>query len=93
MNQPWWTWRAGIILVLAIASGCARRAAGPAEPGPKAFGSAVVLVSGEKQVAGVGAQLDQPVVVQVNDAKSAAVANALVRFAGSGGSVFIRITG
>jgi len=55
---------------------------------PKAFGAAVVSVSGEKQVAGVGGQLDQPIVVQVNDAKGAAVAGALVRFAGAGGVQF-----
>jgi hypothetical protein len=39
------------------------------------------LVSGEKQAAGVGSALDQPVVVQVNDDKGAAVAGALVQFA------------
>lgn len=82
------TWRALMIPVLAIASSCARRPGGPAEPQPKAFGAAVVLVSGEKQVGGVGAQLEQPVVVQVNDAKGAAVANALVRFMGAGGVRF-----
>jgi mono/diheme cytochrome c family protein len=73
-----------MIPVLAIASACARRPAGPPEPQPKGFGAAVVLVSGEKQVGGVGAQLEQPVVVQVNDAKGAAVAAALVRFTGAG---------
>ena len=77
------SWRAWMIPVLAIASACARRPAGPAEPQPKAFGAAVVLVSGEKQMGGVGAQLEQPVVVQVNDAKGAAVAGALVRFTGA----------
>ena len=76
------------IAVLALAWGCARKTAGPAEPRPKGFGSAVVLVSGEKQVAGVGAPLDQPVVVQVNDAKGAAVPGALVRVAGAGGVRF-----
>jgi mono/diheme cytochrome c family protein len=81
------TFRASIIpvaAVLALASACARRPAGPSEPASKAFGAALVLVSGEKQLAGVGAQLDQPLVVQVNDAKGAAVASALVRFAGAG---------
>jgi mono/diheme cytochrome c family protein len=48
----------------------------------------VVSVSGEKQVAGVGAVLEQPLVVQVNDAKGAPVAGALVRFAGAGGVRF-----
>ena len=45
-------------------------------------------VSGEKQAAGVGAPLDQPLVVQVNDAKGAPVAGALVRFTGAGGMTF-----
>jgi mono/diheme cytochrome c family protein len=58
------------------------------EPPPKAFGAAVVSVSGEKQLAGVGALLEQPVVVQVNDAKGAPVAGALVRFAAAGGVRF-----
>jgi mono/diheme cytochrome c family protein len=83
MNQAWL-----VALALTIAVGCARRPAGPAEPAPKAFGAAVVSVSGEKQAAGVGAPLDQPVVVQVNDAKGGALAGALVRFAGAGGVRF-----
>lgn len=74
--------------VLLMAIGCGRHAAGPAEPQPTAFGTALVPVSGEKQVAGVGSQLDQPVVVQVNDAKGSAVAGALVRFTGAGGVTF-----
>ncbi len=82
------TRQAWVILVLALGIGCARKSASHAEPQPKGFGAAVVLVSGEKQVGGVGAQLDQPVVVQVNDTKGAAVAGALVRFAGAGGTRF-----
>jgi len=80
--------QAWLITFLALAGGCARRPPAVRVPQAKAFGAAVVLVSGEKQVAGVGAQLDQPVVVQVNDAKGAAVAGALVRFAASGGMSF-----
>jgi mono/diheme cytochrome c family protein len=71
---------------VAMGAGCARRGGvTTAEPQPKAFGAAVVSVSGEKQVAGVGGQLDQSVVVQVNDAKGAPVAGAPVRFAAAGG--------
>lgn len=77
-----------LILALAFAAACARHTAGPAEPLPKAFGAAVVLVSGEKQAAGVGALLDQPLVIQVNDTKGAPVAGALVHFAGAGGVGF-----
>jgi mono/diheme cytochrome c family protein len=77
-----------VAMALAITSSCAQRAKGPAEPQPKAFGAAVVLVSGEKQLAGVGSQLDQPLVVQVNDAQGAAVAGALVTFSAVGGVTF-----
>jgi mono/diheme cytochrome c family protein len=66
---------------------CTRKPIPVAEPPAKAFGAAVVVISGERQAGGVGAQLEQPLVVQVNDAKGAAVAGALVRFAGSGGLV------
>jgi mono/diheme cytochrome c family protein len=78
-------WIASILLALGAA--CARRPAVPEEK-PEAFGTALVSVSGEKQTAAVGAQLEQPVVVQVNDAQGAAVAGALVRFAGPDGVTF-----
>jgi mono/diheme cytochrome c family protein len=81
--------RVWIVALAAMAGGCAQRGnVTTAEPQPKAFGAAVVSVSGEKQVAAVGGQLDQPLVVQVNDAKGAAVTGALVRFAGAGGVNF-----
>ncbi len=85
MNRAWLGW---IVLALGMTSACSRRAAAPVEAQPKAFGAAVVLVSGDKQAAGVGSALDQPVVVQVNDDKGTAVAGALVRFAGAGGVTF-----
>jgi len=85
MNRTWWAW---VIPMMASVGACARHPATPLEPKPKAFGAEVVLVSGDKQVAGVGAQLDQPVVVQVNDRKGAAVAGAPVRFAAAGGVAF-----
>lgn len=87
------TWMASVPIVLAsfillvADSACDRHATVPEEK-PKAFGSAVVSISGEKQAAGVGSQLDQPVVVQVNDAKGAAAAGALVRFTGVRGVSF-----
>jgi len=71
-------------MLLTLSAGCAKREASP-EQKPKAFGAALVYVSGEKQAAGVGASLDQPLVVQVNDAKGAPVAGAQVRFIGAGG--------
>ena len=85
MNRAWLGW---IVLALAMTSACSRHAAVPADAQPKAFGAALVLVSGEKQAAGVGSPLDQPVVVQVNDDKGTAVAGAFVRFAGAEGVIF-----
>ena len=82
MNRLWIPW-----IVLALGAACVRRPAPPEEK-PKAFGAALVSVSGEKQTAAAGAQLEQPVVVQVNDAQGAAVAGALVRFAGADGVTF-----
>jgi hypothetical protein len=79
----------GMLLVATVTlmatSACTRQPSGTAEEKPKAFGAALVSVNGEKQIGGEGAQLDQPLVVQVNDAQGASVAGALVRFAGSGG--------
>lgn len=82
MNRTWL-----IVLALGMTNACARRATGPSDA-PKAFGAVVVLVSGDKQATGVGSLLDQPLVVQVNDAQGTAVAGALVSFAGAGGVTF-----
>ena len=78
-------WIAPVLLTLTAA--CSKGPAAPEEK-PKAFGAALVSVSGEKQAAGVGAPLDQPLVVQVNDAKGAPVSGALVRFTGAVGTIF-----
>jgi mono/diheme cytochrome c family protein len=77
-----------IALALGMTNACARRTPGFADAQPKAFGTALVLVSGDKQVTGAGSLLDQSVVIQVNDAQGTAVAGALVRFAGAGGVTF-----
>jgi mono/diheme cytochrome c family protein len=71
-------------ILLALSAACSKGPAVAVQT-PKAFGAALVSVSGDKQVAGVGAALDQQLVVQVNDSKGAPVAGALVRFTGSGG--------
>ena len=49
----------------------------PRRSAAKVFGAAITEVGGGKQVAGIGAPLDQPVVVQVNDAQGSPVAGAL----------------
>lgn len=73
-----------VSILLALSAACSKGPVAPVQT-PKAFGTALVSVSGDKQAAGVGAALDQPLVVQVNDAKGAPVAGALVRFTGAGG--------
>jgi mono/diheme cytochrome c family protein len=71
---------------LLLLAGCSR-APKSAELQPKAFGTALVEVSGSKQAAAVGTALDQPLVVQVNDAQGAAVAGALVTVRVPGGGM------
>ena len=78
---------APVIFVSILLNGCANHSATP-DPQPKAFGAGVISVSGEKQTGGVGSPLDQPLVVQVNDAQGAAVAGALVRFTAARGVIF-----
>jgi len=79
---------AALILPLCLISGCSRGVKSAPTPAPKAFGTAIVEIGGSKQAAGIGTTLDQPVVVQVNDARGSAVAGALVqvRVPGGGGS-------
>jgi mono/diheme cytochrome c family protein len=71
---------------LVLATNCARKAAENAPLEAKAFGAALVEVSGGKQIAAIGTALDQPLVVQVNDAQGAAVAGAAVSFHAGGGA-------
>ena len=52
------------------------------------YGNALIEVSGGTQSASVGSPLDQPLVVQVNDDKGAAVPNTLVHFRGPAGVTF-----
>jgi len=67
-----------------LAAGCRRIP--PSAPAASALG--VVDISGEQQIAGVGAALDQPVVAQVNDAQGNGIAGALVEFTAAPGVVF-----
>ena len=76
------------LLALLMANACSKRASTAPERQAKAFGAAVAVISGDKQMAGVGSQLEQPLVVQINDAKGTAVSGALVRFSGPAGMAF-----
>jgi len=76
-----------ILGCLAVLAGCSRSKTAPA-PQATAHGAALVEVSGGKQVAQEGMELDQPVVVQVNDAQNNAVTGAAVIFRGPAGVSF-----
>jgi hypothetical protein len=65
-------------LFLALLAGCARQPRTIATPSATAYGAALVVSSGDKQMAPAGSTLEQPVSVQVNDAQGNAVAGALV---------------
>jgi len=79
-----------LVCVLLLLSGCSQRKSADQTPQAaqplqaKATGAQIVEVSGGKQVNGVGATLQDPVVVQVNGADGNAVAGALVSLHGDG---------
>jgi len=70
------------VLVLLLA-GCSKRPS-TNQLAPKAYGTQIVEVSGSKQITGVGDELPQPVVVQVNGDNGNAIEGALVSFRGEG---------
>ena len=65
-----------------LTSGCSHKSQQPAPLKATASGAAIVESSGGKQIGYVGMLLDQPVVVQVNDASGNAVTGAAVYFRG-----------
>ncbi len=73
------------VTFLAVVAGCGRKHRTETGPAATAYGTAIVLSSGDKQVAAVGDTLDQPVVVQVNDAQGNGVAGAPVWLSGPNG--------
>jgi len=73
-----------LAVALAALTGCNRPSAPPPSLVAKAFGAALTEVSGGKQVGGIGTALDQPIVVQVNDAQGSPVAGALVQLHAAG---------
>ncbi len=75
-------------LALSLLAGCNRPVRSPA-PAAKAFGTAITEIGGSHQTAGIGVTLDQPVVVQVNDAQGNPVAGALVEMHMAGGAVAV----
>ncbi len=75
------------VLALAI-TGCSHKKIQPAALQATATGAAIVETSGGKQIGYIGMPLDQPVVVQVNDASGNGIAGAAVYFNGPGGVSF-----
>jgi mono/diheme cytochrome c family protein len=81
------------VLPLVLSMGCGRRSAESPVPQAKAFGAALVEVSGGKQIAIVGTTLDQPLIVQVNDPQGAPVAGAAVSLRVNGDAIVTPSTG
>jgi mono/diheme cytochrome c family protein len=77
------------LCVLALTTGgCSRKNKQPATLQSTATGAAIVESSGGKQIGYIGMPLDQPIVVQVNDANGGAVSGAAVYFRGPSGVSF-----
>lgn len=74
------------VAMLAFCAACVRRAA--RQQAPSSVPAAIVEVSGGKQVGVIGSPLEQPLVVQVNDSKGAAVSGASVWFRAAHGVTF-----
>jgi len=75
-------------LVVALSFACTRQPAQPVAKAPATAPAAIVEVSGGKQVSTIGTPLDQPLVIQVNDAQGAPVAGASVWFHSAQGVIF-----
>jgi len=81
--------RAAIAIFLTLLVGCSQKPKAPATAAaPTAYGTTIVLSGGDKQAGAVGSILDQPLVVQVNDAQNNGVAGAPVWFSGANGISF-----
>src|SRR6202521_5849597 len=75
-----------LFFLAAAMTGCMKHEQAPPPPIASAKGAALVEVSGSKQAQRIGATLDQPIVVQVNDAQGTAVKGALVTITGMQGT-------
>ncbi|MGZ4814782.1 MAG: c-type cytochrome [Terriglobales bacterium] len=76
-----------LVLVALTFSACSHRQQAIPAPKASAYGTAIVLSSGDKQLAGVGNTLSDPVVVQVNDRQGNGVTGAPVSCSGPNGAV------
>jgi len=85
-------WLASASVLLAMTS-CNRTPDKRVSAQPKAFGAALVEMGGGLQTGPVGTVLDQPLVVQVNDAQGSPVAGALVTLRAGGETILTPSTG
>jgi Cytochrome C oxidase, cbb3-type, subunit III len=72
------------LFALLLLASCSKPAKTDRPPAPEHYASQIVEVSGGRQVSGVGSQLPDPVVVQVNGADGNALPGAAVSFRGEG---------
>ena len=78
-----------VLSVLAVLTlGCSRKSKLPEALKPTALGAAIAESGGGKRIGSIGMPLDQPLVVQVNDATGGGVAGAAVYFTGPAGVTF-----
>ena len=75
-------------IALAFSAACSKPPSQPAQKMPTTVPAAIVEVSGGKQVSTIGTPLDQPLVIQVNDAQGKPVAGASVWFRSANGAAF-----
>ena len=75
-----------LIVIALTLSGCNRHQKSASVPKATGHGMAIVLSSGDKQIAGVGNTLNDPLVVQVNDAQGNGVTGAPVWCSGPHGA-------
>lgn len=85
-------WLAFATAALAMTA-CHRTPDSKATPQPKAFGAALVEMGGGLQAGFVGTVLDQPLVVQVNDAQGSPVKGVLVTFHAAGETILTPSSG
>lgn len=77
-----------LVCLALLTAGCSHKTRQAQALRATANGAAIVESSGGKQIGYIGMPLDQPVVVQVNDASGSAVTGAVVYFSGPGGVTF-----
>lgn len=80
--------RIAMMLAGMLCAGCGHRSASAPTLQAKAAGTAIVVVSGDKQLGSPGSTLPQPLVLQVNDDQGNAVTGAKVELTGPRGVIF-----